>query len=46
MTEDHGTLYVIADFLFQILVILLLFSGICYISIILKELIKGTLGDD
>ena len=46
MTEDHGTFYIIAEFLLSILILLGLSTGIIYVSIILKELIKGTFGKD
>jgi hypothetical protein len=46
MTEDHGTFYIIAEFLFSILILLGLSAGIVYIAIILKELVKGTFGKD
>jgi hypothetical protein len=46
MTEDHGTFYIIAEFLFSIIIVLGLSTGIVYIAVILKELIKGTFGKD
>jgi len=46
MTEDHGTFYIIAEFLFSILILMGLSAGIVYLGIILKELIKGTLERD
>ena len=46
MTEDHGTLYIIAEFLFSILILLGLSAGILYLGIIVKEMIKGALGKD
>lgn len=46
MTEDHGTLYIIAEFLFSILILVGLSVGIVYLGIILKEMLKGALGKD
>ena len=46
MTDDHGTFYIIAEFLFSILILLGLSTGVIYVLIILKELIKGTFGKD
>jgi len=46
MTEGHGTLYIIADFLFSIFLIVGLLAGILYLAIFIIELIKGTFGDD
>ena len=46
MTEDSRTLFPLIVFLFQILTVVGLAAGILYLAIIIKELIKGTLGRD
>ena len=46
MTEDHGTFYIIAEFLLSILILLGLSAGILYLGVIVKDLLKGALGKD
>lgn len=46
MTTEHSTFYIIAEFLFSILILVGLSVGIVYLGIILKEMIKGALGKD
>lgn len=46
MTEGQAPLFFIIELLFELLILLGLSAGIVYVSIILKELIRGALGKD